>query len=84
MTRIELMMALHYSCSPMPYPERDSPHVRKTHERWLAKGFIVPASAHDRSVYGTEYTGTDALRVWTEALMEIPEPVQVMRWEIPR
>lgn len=86
--RIELEMALHYACRPTPYAEHDvrqrtSPIVRDIHARWLRKGYIVPASADQKHSYGSEYTGTEALTVWTEALMKVPEPVKVERWEIP-
>lgn len=81
-TRVELMMALHHACTPLPYPEIN-PHVREVYARWLRKGYIVIADENDKRQYGSQYIATDALRVWTEALLEVPEPVQVTRWEVP-
>lgn len=52
--RVELMMALHYACTPLP----------------------------DQHEFNSDYVGTEALRVWTEAMCEVPEPV--LKWEIPR
>ncbi len=80
-TRVELMMALHHACTPLPYPE-DNPHVREVYANWLRKGYIVIADEHDKKQYGSVYRGTEALTVWTEALMQVPKPIQVTRWEI--
>jgi hypothetical protein len=88
-SRLEIIMACHYASSYAPYAahdfqHRNSPAVDDIHRRWLRKGFIVPASDRDAAMYGTEYVGTEALKVWTEAMMEVAEPIQVLRWEIPQ
>lgn len=85
--RVELMMALHYACTPLPYARHEpqhrySPVVKAVQKAWLAKGFIVLADEHDKLEYGSDYVGTEALRVWTEAMCQVPEPV--LKWEIPR
>lgn len=82
-------MALHYACTPVPYAAHDFAHhnssvVQEIHRRWLRKGYIVPASEHEAREYGSEYVATEALTVWTEALMQVPPPALVERWEIPR
>lgn len=88
-SRLAVMMACHYASSYAPYAahdfqHRNSPAVIEITQRWLAKGYIEPASERDARMYGTEYVGTEALKVWSEAMTEVPEPIQVTRWEIPQ
>lgn len=83
---LEIQMALHYRCRPTPYAEhepahRNSPAVARVHRLFLARGYIVEASAQDFAACRTEYVATEALHVWADALCAVPRPRQRVVWE---
>lgn len=87
-SRLEIMMACHYTSVVSPYAKDDPEHrwsraVSEIHSRWLSRGYIKIADAALTAQYGTEYEATDALRVYTETLMKVLMPRRVERWEVP-
>lgn len=78
-TPLELMIGLHYYCSPYPYAVHDqahanSPAVNSIKDMMLGKGLLVDNGEGDAKA-------GPALKTWIEAICSVPFPV--MNWVIP-
>lgn len=78
------MIGLHYWTASTKYAADDPMHANSPAVKEAVEDFINAGMLKRRdepTEYGSEYEGTDALRVWVEALCDVRWPVQV--WVVP-
>ena len=85
---LEIMIAIHYHVYPGTYSKDDLNHARSSavkeiKERFLKLGLLKEARKEFKEKYGADYEGTEGLKVWVNALCNIPKPIMLMTWIIP-
>lgn len=83
MNVVTLEVMLHHFYKPTPFPY-DSPAVYDAHHMLVAEDMIKPVDFGpiSRGTYLTNYKTTERGRVFVNALMSVPLPVQA--WQMPK
>ncbi len=79
-----ISIALHYWTSPEEYDGGDTDHFHSGAVQGILRDYMALGLLEKReppSPYGANYKATDGLKVWVEALCNVPLPVKV--WVIP-
>lgn len=85
---IDLKVMLHHFYRPDPYPH-DSPAANDAHLILLNDGLIEEPLAqrmiheHDHKYTNRSFTVTEKGRVFVNALMSVPLPIQAWRMPVP-
>ena len=78
MTPLEISMLLHYHVSARDFPELSSPAQQEAMDYFIKAGFLKKSSMHTDPPTGyMQYSPTEKLHVYCEALCQVPEPKQV-------
>ena len=93
MTPLHILIGIHYAARPAPYGESEPEHrysraVRAYTADLVRAGLLTPREPdgdgvpeHIRNT--AEYAATDGLRMWVDALMDVPLPKLRAAWTHP-
>lgn len=85
---VDLEVLLHHFYRPEPYPD-DSPAIREAHVTLIRENMIEEGmgqrvrNEHNNMYTNRNFTLTERGRVYVNALMSVPLPVQAWRIPIP-
>lgn len=78
MTPLEIDILMHYHCRAEDYPNLTPPAQQSALQYFLTNGYLEKTELHeDMPAKTMNYTPTEKLPVYCEALCKVPEPKQV-------